>query len=165
MERIASINQTAFDAYREDLQGFYPEYPDPLPGSRLKLDDDVLWLGVFAMRVLWGHDHPAWFNGFCPELGDICLNVEGVHIQDRAPADPQDLPAMPIYPEEPQQLMRAAAATAEAPDDGAKPRKHELRDEQRALRSVLAQIPIKQRKAALQLVAQRRPELVQHEKG
>lgn len=99
MER-QDIDQERVEFWRADYQTqpAYADYSEPLPGSRLKLDDDVMWLSGFPTRVIWGTDDPAIFLGYCPDIfGDYAVPMQAEYIEDRAPVDPEDLPAMPIY--------------------------------------------------------------------
>lgn len=99
-----NIDQDRVDYWRADFQGQpgYAAYGEPCPGSVLKLDDDLYWISTdFPVRVVWGTDDPAVFIGYCPDIyGDLPVPLQAEYITDRAPVDPQDLPAMPIYPEE-----------------------------------------------------------------
>lgn len=99
-----NIDQDRVDYWRADYETLpgYEAYGEPLPGSVLKHDDDVFWLDNFPVRVIWGTDDPNVFLGYCPDIfGDMAVPLQAEYIQDRAPVDPQDLPAMPIYPEAP----------------------------------------------------------------
>jgi len=101
-----TMNQSRVDTLRGEQQLVLPTYETPLPGTALKLDDDVLWLGFAPVRVVWGFDEPDRFLGYSPEelggLGDYVVPLEGQYITDRAPLDPQETP-MPVYPQQAQQ--------------------------------------------------------------
>ncbi len=152
MDRM-TVSQTKAEEMHDYCAGLYPGYEQPCPGTALKLYDDVMWLEVFPIRVVHGHDHPDYFNGYSPELTgeESTCNVDAHYITDRAPLDPNETP-MPIYPAQPQ--ARAAAATAGAAD---KPHK---RDEKQALQHVLKQLKPEQAKKARALVKAKRPELL-----
>jgi hypothetical protein len=151
MERL-TLDTGDVDRIRTEVQTAYPSYGDPCPGSALKVDDDVMWLDVFEMRVLWGHDDAAYFNGFSPEwFGETNVVVAGEYVTDRAPADPMETP-MPIYPE-PMQARAAADAKTTAP-------KAHKRDEKKALQHVLKQLSPEQAQKARALVKAKRPELL-----
>lgn len=102
MQRL-SLNQTTVEALRADAQTGYPGRSEPLPGTALKLDDDVWWLDLVGARVLWGYDTDEYFTAYCPDwFGDALVLLQGVYITDRAPADPEETP-MPVYPQQQQQ--------------------------------------------------------------
>jgi len=127
----------------------YPGYGDPLPGTALKQFDDIMWLDMFPMRVLWGHpDAPDFINAYGPEyFDDALMNIEGQYITDRAPFDPNETP-MPIYPQQAQQAQRG--------------QKH---DKKRALRHVLKQLSPERAKKVRQLVRERYPELLEDDRA
>lgn len=132
------------DRIRTEVQTDYPSYGDPCPGSALKVDDDVMWLDMFPMRVLWGHDDAAYFNGFSPEwFGETNVVVAGEYVTDRAPADPEETP-MPIWPQQAQQPQ------------GNKP-KH---DKKTALKHLLGQLDPEHAKKVRALVKAKKPELL-----
>ncbi len=144
MDRMQNVNQTDFDRIRAECQRDYPGKSEPLPGTALKLDDDVLWLGVIPVRVLWGYDDPDFFNAFNAEmLGTTNFVLEGQYIEDRAPADPQETP-MPIYPQQAQQ-----------PQHGKQ--KH---DRKAALKRLLDQLPHDAEQRVRKLVHEKRPALL-----
>jgi hypothetical protein len=162
MDRL-NLDQEQVEIRRAEVQGFYPDYPTPLPGTPLKIDDDVMWLGFVPGRVLWGHDHPDYFNMYSPEMfGETYLNVEGIYITDRAPADPNETP-MPIYPETPPEMMAAKTTQQQQqqPQRGA-PKGH---DEKKALQHVLKQLQPEQAKKLRELVKSTRPELLTSKEG
>lgn len=102
MERF-TVDQERVEELRTQLEGDYPGKSTPLPGTALKLDDQVMWLDFAPMHVLWGYDLDTFFCGYCPDIfGDAAAIVEGEYVTDRAPLDPQETP-MPIYPQQQQQ--------------------------------------------------------------
>lgn len=144
MDRITNINQENFDRVRGECQRDYPGISTPLAGTALKLDDDIMWLGVLPARVLWGHDDPAAFNGFNEDVfGPTNCVLEGQYITDRAPADPEETP-MPVYPQQAQQPQH-------------KKHKH---DPKAALKRVLDQLDHEHQKKLRALVREKRPELL-----
>ncbi len=151
MDRL-NLDETRVTELRADMESNYPGYGTPCPGSVLKIDDDVLWLeGIFPMRVLWGHDHPDFFNGYCPEyFGDLTVNVEGHLVTDRAPADPNETP-MPIYPE----TQQRRGQQQQQPQHG----KHK-HDATKALHHLLKQLDPPHAKKVRALVKAKRPELL-----
>ncbi len=164
MERM-TVNQESVDGFRSALQAEYPTCSEPLPGSRLKVDDDVIFLGMFPMKVLWGHEDSAWFHAYSPDyFGEQSIVVEGRYIDDRAPADPNDLPAMPIWEESPaaqqQQQLQQQQQQHQRPGQEKQELKRDLADEQRALQALLAQVPPAKRKEILEKVQKLRPELI-----
>jgi hypothetical protein len=148
MDRL-NVSQTRVLELRAECEGLYPGYDKPLPGTALQLDDDVMWLDMFPMRVVWGHDGADAFNGYCPDFfGEGYCNVEGVYITDRAPADPNETP-MPVYPQQQQQRQTSGGL------------KH---DRKRALQHVLKQLDPEQAKKVREYVRGQRPELLDEEK-
>lgn len=142
MDRITNINQENFDRIRAECQRDYPGVSTPLAGTALKLDDDIMWLGVLPARVLWGHDDPAAFNGFNEDVfGPTNVVLEGQYITDRAPADPEETP-MPVYPQQAQQPQ------------------HTKRDPKKALQAVLQQLDPEYAKRVRALVKAKKPELL-----
>lgn len=148
MDRL-SLDQERVEELRTECGTNYPGKDTPLPGTALKLDDDVIWLGLFPMRVVWGYDLETMFSGFSPEwFGDSIAVVEGQYITDRAPADPAETP-MPIYPQQQQQRQAVGA-------DG-QPSKH---DKKAALQHLLKQLEPTAAKRVRELVKEKRPELL-----
>ena len=148
MDRLA-LNEERVEELRGELSSYYPNHEKPLPGTPLKNYDDVMWLEVIPMRVLWGHDHPDYFNGYSPDvMGDMSCNVEGHYITDRAPADPQETP-MPIYPVQQQ---------AQQPQGK---KKH---DKKAALQHLLSQLDPEYAKKVRALVKAKKPELLADDK-
>lgn len=144
MDRL-NLNQARIEELRIEIQE-WPVYADkstPLPGTALKLDDDVEWLGLFPMRVLWGYETPDYFFAYCPDIGDVYSYFEGTYITDRAPADPEETP-MPVYPQQQQQRQEGKA-------------KH---DPKRALHDLLKRIPPEAQKRVHEIVKRKRPELL-----
>ncbi len=146
MERLNYI-QADVEEQRDVLRNSpeYGAYSTPLPGTALKQNDDVLWVDVIPMRVLWGTDSPDIFAGYSPDMfgPDTYVFVEGQYVTDRAPADPQETP-MPIYPQQAQQPQH-------------KKHKH---DPKAALKRVLDQLDHEHQKKLRALVRQTRPELL-----
>lgn len=97
MERFQE-DSVRITSLRDEVSGFYPGKSDPLPGTALKLDDQVMWFDFAPTHVVWGYDTPDFFIGYCPEIfGDTYLTMPGEYITDRAPVDPSE-PPMPIFP-------------------------------------------------------------------
>lgn len=144
MDRL-NVSQTRAEELRDECEANYPGYGDPVPASALKVFDDVLWLdGLFPMRIVWGHDHPDYFNAYCPEFfGEGSCNCEGTYVTDRAPADPNETP-MPIFPQQQQQRQGSAPAY----------------DKKKALQHLLKQLSPTSAKKVRELVKQKRPELL-----
>jgi hypothetical protein len=142
MDRLTNIDQGDFDRILAECQRDYPSFGDPLPGTALKLNDDIMWLGVIPARVLWGHDDPEAFNSYNAEyFGETNAVLEGQYITDRAPADAQETP-MPIYPQQAQQPQRV---------------KH---DKKAALKKLLKQLQPEHQKKVRALFKQKKPELL-----
>ena len=147
MDRLTNITQTLVDTLRAQLQTFdeYVGKNVPLPGSALKLDDDVMWLGVLPMRVLWGYETPDYYFAICPDIDPSGYSYfEGTYITDRAPADPEETP-MPIWPQQAQQPQQHGK------------KKH---DPKRALHELLQRLTPAQAKHVRALFKQKRPELL-----
>lgn len=143
MDRL-TLDETRIEELRDELRGYYPNNEKPIPVSALKVNDDVMWLGFIPMRVLWGHDHPDYFNAYSPDIfGDMTVNVEGQYITDRAPADSEETP-MPIYPQQAQQPQGK--------------KKHDAKD---ALKHLLKQLSPDAAKKVRALAKAKRPELLE----
>lgn len=144
MDRM-NVSQTKAEEMHDYCANLYPGYEQPCPGTALKLYDDVLWLDLFPIRVVHGHDHVDYFNGYSPDLTgeESTCNVDAHYITDRAPADPQETP-MPIYPQQAQQRQA----------DGFK------YDPKKALQHLLKQLKPEQAKNVRELVKAKRPELL-----
>lgn len=146
MDRL-TLNQADTEEQRDVLRNSpeYGAYSTPLPGTALKQDDDVMWVGALPMRVLWGTDSPDIFAGYSPETfgPDTYVFVEGIYITDRAPADPQETP-MPIYPQQAQQ-----------------PQGKTKHDPKRALQRLLKQLKPEYAKKVRALVKAKKPELLE----
>ena len=99
MERMQGLSDQHVQELRTEQQGYYPDKSEPLPGTPLKLDDDVMWADCIPMRVIWGYDDPTFYQGYTPELTEGTVTIEGIYITDRAPVDPSETP-MPLYPPE-----------------------------------------------------------------
>lgn len=145
-----NIDQDRVDFWRADYeaQTAYAPYADPLPGSHLKLDDDVFWLADFPVRVVWGTDNPSFFLGYCPDIfGDYAVPLQAEYITDRAPADPQETP-MPIYPVQQQQQQRQPTAAD----------KHN--GKKKALQAALKSLPPEAAKKAREKIRALQPDLL-----
>lgn len=144
MNRL-NIQQSIMDSLRTTVQSF-PEYQGkstPLPGTALKLDDDIEWLGILKGRVLWGYETPDYFFCYCPEIDlDGYTYFDGIYVTDRAPADPQETP-MPIYPQQAQQKQHGPKY-----------------DPKRALHDLLNRLDHDAQKKLRALVRERKPELL-----
>lgn len=149
MDRL-NIDATLCDSLRTQIQTF-PEYQGkstPLPGSLLKLDDDVMWLGCFAARVLWGYETPDYFFVICPDIDpDGYTYFDGQYVTDRAPADPNETP-MPIWPQYAQQ-------------PGVRDR-FARHDPKRALHDLIKRLTHEQAERVRAIVKAKRPELLDH---
>jgi hypothetical protein len=146
MDRLDNITQTLVDTLRTQLQTFdeYVGKTEPLPGSALKLDDDVMWLGVLPMRVLWGYETPDYYFAICPDIDPEGYSYfEGTYITDRAPLDPEETP-MPIWPQQAQQKQHGD-------------KKH---DPKRALHDLLKRLTPEQAKKVRAMFKAKRPELL-----
>jgi hypothetical protein len=77
----------------------FPDFPEPVPGTLLKVFDDVRLWDAVSVRVLWGSDTPGHFLGYAPagQFGASFALFPAAHVTDRAPLDPLETP-MPIYP-------------------------------------------------------------------
>lgn len=106
MDRIADIDQSRVLYWRNDYQNqpAYAAYSKPCPATVLKHDDDVLWLGVLPVRVIWGTDDPNTFLAYGNDFGDTAAPLEHQYITDRAPADPEETP-MPIAAQQQRQAQ------------------------------------------------------------
>jgi hypothetical protein len=145
MDRL-NIDQSIVDALRTQVSqvGPYIGKSTPLPGTALKLDDDVMWLDVLPMRVLWGYEMDEYFHAYCPDMDlDGYSYFDGIYVTDRAPVDSQETP-MPIYPQQAQQ-----------------PQGKMKHDPKRALQSLLKRLAPDAAKRVRQLVKARRPELLE----
>ncbi len=155
MDRL-DVDQSHVEDLRTEVSSVstYVGKSTPLPGSVLKLDDDVTWLDLFPMRVLWGYETPDYFFAYCPDMDESYLYFDASYITDRAPLDPNETP-MPIYPE--QQAMRGLK---QAPESTKKAKKH---DKKAALQHLLKQLNPAQAKKVRALVKAKRPELLEGE--
>lgn len=155
MDRSTDIDQARVDFWRADYesQPAYEEHGEPLPGSNLKHDDDVLWLDFFVCRVIWGTDDPTTFLGYSNDFGDYAVPLQAEYITDRAPLDPQETP-MPIYPVQQQQQQRQATP---APKGGS------AHDKKKALQAVLKLLKPEDAKRVRELVRSKKPELLEKE--
>lgn len=102
MERLV-VDEEAFAAKQADLQGFFPAYADPCPGSRLVVGDDVTCTAGVVGRVIWGADGPSYCHVYALGYGidgeDVAVAVHWQQITDRAPLDPQDPNPQQIWPD------------------------------------------------------------------
>lgn len=148
MDRL-TFDTTRVEELRDEFRnGPLVDYEKPCPASALQVDDDVMWLGFIPMRILWGHDHPDYFNGYAPEvMGDTGCNVDGHYVEDRAPADPNETP-MPVWPQQAQQRQAHGDK---------KPHKH---DKKAALKHLLSQLDPEHQKKVRALVKAKKPELL-----
>lgn len=161
MERLV-IDQERLEYHREYCRASYPGYEKPIPGSLLQQDDDIEFLGCAPMRLLWGHDHPDFCNGYGPDFfSDVVINFEALWITDRAPVDEEEQP-MPIWPPDEEEGGTTVQQQQQQPQGrkGGKKPKRKLTDEQRALEHVLIQIPPQQRQAVRERIRSLRPELL-----
>jgi hypothetical protein len=155
MDRI-TVNETKCEAQRQAAEAAYPNKSDPCPGTRLELNDDVLWLGFINARVLWGHDEAASFCGYAPDIfgEDVYAVLDVGYVSDRAPADPEAEP-LPIF--DPQQQL------AQQPDAkrGLKPRAKnpDAAEVKRVLTELLATLPPEARKKARAYIKQHRGDI------
>ena len=148
MNRL-NLNQTRVLELRAEAQAAYPDNAQPLPGSNLKLDDDILWCGFAPMRVVWGYEDAHYIACYSPDIfGESIINVEGAYINDRTPADPKETP-MPIYP--PQQLAQQPGAQNAAKRRTRTPNPQEVKA---AIKRVLAQLPNADRQRARAYIRQ-----------
>jgi len=168
MERL-EIDQARVDELRAEQQAYYTDCAEPLPGSFLKLDDDVLWLGEFPMRVVWGYEMDQFFQGYCPGgFGDVCVIVEGALISDRAPKNAEE-PSLPIYPEpepepEPEQQQQSAgdekAHKKKRDQKPSTPAPLTLEDKRRIVAMTLCRIGDEAQKRAREKLRETHPELL-----
>ena len=120
MERF-EVDMTLILGIRDELRAARPGSEEPLPGSNVKLDDQLFWLGCVPAHVLWRGDSDEEFIAYTPDLGmdrmGLPAGTRGEWIYDRAPVDPAE-PPLPIYPplEPPpeQQVQQAAGGCARA---------------------------------------------------
>lgn len=144
-----------------------------LPGSVLKIDDQIFWLGFAALHVVAPAVPEAGIIvTYGPEsFGDIAVEipvgVDAEYISDRAPADPAEQP-MPIYPDGPpdpeQQMQQAQEDDSERQMGGTRHRhKATLQEQRQAVAQVLAQLTDEQRAHAAAKIREKRPELVAQE--
>lgn len=175
MERIEGIDDTTLASLREDVQAALPSYGDPLPGSAVKLDDDIMWLGFLPARVLWGSDDPLFVYVYSPEFfgqyGYACVQGEGAYITDRAPADPGETP-MPIWEDPPPEQMQQGNETHGEHQHGEQhggehaKGKVSLRDAREAVTRALASLKTDEaRSIARERIRQARPEYLEPELG
>lgn len=144
MERFA-VNEPRLAVLRSEAQANYSDNATPLPGTALKLDDQVMWMDMFPCHVIWGFDAPTYFLAYSPDwFGDYAVPIEGQYITDRAPADPQETP-MPIYPQQAQQPQKTAY------------------DPKQAVRKLLKQLDPEAKKKVRALFKKKRPELLDDE--
>lgn len=154
MERM-TVSQTKAEEMHDYCANLYPGYEQPCPGTALKLYDDVLWLDIFPIRVVHGHDHVDFFNGYSPDLTgeESTCNVDAHYITDRAPADPNETP-MPIYPS-PQFAQQPGVRDAQ------KAKRDDIKGMKRAVKHLLEQLKPEPRKRARALIKAKRAELLE----
>lgn len=140
-----------------------------LPGSVLKIDDQIFWLGFAALHVVAPAVPEAGIIvTYGPEsFGDIAVEipvgVDAEYISDRAPADPTEQP-MPIYPDgPPEQQQQGESDDAERQMGGTKHRHATLQEQRQAVAQVLAQLTDDQRAQAVGKIRAKRPELIAQE--
>jgi hypothetical protein len=147
----------------------------PLPGTIVKLDDDLQMFGVagdpnsgLPARVLTNHSTPGMFVGYTdPQI----ITVDGIiewpyapeYIIDRAPLDPQE-PPMPVYVEPPPEGGQPQQAGEDATERqmGGTPapkRTKSVREMQQDLWFVLRQLPREAQKKVRDRLRVSRPEL------
>lgn len=172
MERF-DIDMQRVEELRDYAKGNYPNGETILPGSVLKPDDQVLWLEIAPVHILWGAA-PDTFCAYAPDLfGDLLCELpvgyQAEYISDRAPADPAEQP-MPIYPDGPpepeQQMQQAGEDDSERQMGGEHRRKHHhatLQEQRQAVAQVLAQLTDEQRAQAVGKIRAKRPELIAQE--
>lgn len=170
MERFP-IDMQRVQELREYAQSNYPDGATILPGSVLKPDDQVLWLEIAPVHILWGAA-PDTFCAYAPDLfGDLLCELpvgyQAEYISDRAPADPTEQP-MPVYQDEPppEQMQQGENDDSERQMGGEHRRKHHhatLQEQRQAVAQVLAQLTDEQRAQAAAKIREKRPELVAQE--
>lgn len=157
MERL-NLNQEDVERNRDTLREPEAASEQPCPGSHLKHDDDIQWLGFVNGRVLWGHPHPQTFYAYAPEIfGDAPVPLDIGYVNDRAPADPEETP-MPLYPEEPPQQFAQQPGVADAAKKK-KPKKPDAEETKRILQELLKQIPPDAAKKARAYIREHKSEI------
>lgn len=175
------MNRQTLDAARtEELRTLARElFPavdgPPLPGTVVKLDDDLQMFGVagdpnsgLPARVLTNHSTPGMFVGY---TDPAIMTVDGFiewpyapeYITDRAPLDPQE-PPMPVYVEPPPeggQPQQAGEDPAERQMGGtrAPKRTKTVREMQQDLWFVLRQLPREAQRTVRERLRASRPDL------
>lgn len=144
-----------------------------LPGSVLKIDDQIFWLGFAALHVVAPAVPEAGIIvTYGPEsFGDIAVEipvgVDAEYISDRAPADPTEQP-MPIYPDGPPEQQQQGESDDAERQMGGKRRTHHhatLQEQRDAVAKVLAQLPDADKQRATERIRKARPELVAQDIG
>lgn len=170
MERF-EVDMEYMQAMRAELRESRPGPDVPLPGSNVKLDDQLLWLGCVPAHVLWRGDSEEEFIAYTPELGmdrmGLPAGTRGEWIYDRAPINP-DEPPLPIYPplepppEQPQQALDDQGGPERQMGGERVPHRNRpsLKDERSALEALLAKVDADKRDGAIAKIRARRPELV-----
>lgn len=151
-----------------------PQSAEPLPGSNLKVGDQVLWLDFCRAQVIWGGTEPTTFVGYSPlDFGDFPADLpagdRGSYFDDRAPVDPQESP-FPIYPEdpppEPQQQQSDERGHGQQmgghTQHGAR-RGYTLEQAREAVKQLLERLPEEHREKARAAIHNRKPEYLEHE--
>ena len=167
MNRL-SINQADVDRHRSALVGQFPNAQKPCPGTVLKLDDDVSWMGFIKGRVVWGHDDPAQLHLYAPDIfGDFVPPLDVGYVDDRAPVDPGEAPLPILAPVEQQQEQ----AQDEGDDAGARQmggvavRKTRPKlDPKKVIQAVLKALPPENAKFARERIRALRPDLLTGDK-
>ncbi len=174
MDRFA-VTEQRIETLTQWAQANNPSREDPLPGSNLKVGDQVLWLGFCRAQVLWGSTETTTFVGYSPlDFGDFPADLpagdDALYIDDRAPLDPQE-PPLPIYPEEPPPELQMQQA--EEHDGGRQMgghgkhggvrRAYSLEQAREAVKQVLDRLPEEHREKAREAIRNRKPEYLEHE--
>lgn len=161
MDRL-DLDQQKVEEMRDLLREPEAGHDQPCPGSVLKQNDDIEWLGFIRGRVLWGHPDPLYFYVYTPEVfgidGYAALDV--TYVDDRAPADPQETP-MPLYPEAPSQQLAVQSAQQADGLDATKPQKPKPSKEEvtAALTKLLQSLPKDVRKNAREYIRKHRSDI------
>ncbi len=159
MDRIQGLSQTKIDTLRSDVTENYPNNEKPCPGTPLQKDDDIMYLDMFAMRVLWGTDNPDYALFYAPDVfgEDAYGYLDAHYITDRAPLDPNETP-MPIYPE-------TQYAQQPGVNEARKAKREDKQGAKKALHHLLKQLDPEHQKKVRALVKAKRPELLDDKGG
>lgn len=157
MNRLQNLDQSRIDFHRGVAQQNYPDYAKPCPGTYLKVDDDVQWLGFVDGRVLWGHDEPQYFFLYAPDIfGDVAVPVDVGYVNDRAPADPQESP-LPIFEPSPQYAQQPGARDAQK--SKGKTKTADASEARRVLQETLKKLPKENAKQAREYIRTHRADI------